>query len=200
MNAKFGILAAGAALFVSAANLVITFMEHRNLDKKAKENEEKVTKLVSTIGKAVNDLADATPVQVKDAMVEEATNKAVNREVGKAVENAVSNVRNDIREEVSTQVRAEIKSAKDNTIDEVDRKLREEVEKISRDDIISDVRRKITGTIIERLNDDLDEIREQYNKKMGDNVDELTRKARSRMNDILDDTATSINMYKLLKV
>lgn len=181
---KIGAILGGTAILVAGVILGVVIVKEKKIDEKIEENEKCVKKAAGLIDKAVKDVADATPVEVKDDIVRRAVDRAVDREVSSAVGRSVSQVRMDIEREINSQVRNEIQKERDSIVDRVDKKLVEEVDRISREDIARDVQRKITNLMIDRMDSDLKEIRDKYERKMDENMSDLTRKYRKKMDDL----------------
>lgn len=200
MDNKIGIILGGAALMVAAATAGLVHVKVRKIDKKLDDNDERIHKADSKIENAVKELADKTDVEVRDEIVNKAIKIAVERDVSKAVESAVRLIREDIMAEINQSVREEIRTQRDRVIGDVDRKLTEEVDRISRDDIVRDVQRKITSMMIDRMDSDLNSIKDQYRRKLQDNVDDLTKKYRDKLDDVIRDMDWQRLGYRIYKI
>ena len=181
MFEKLGIAIGSCGLVTAIVTLIAACNEKKKLDKKLEEYTEKQKKLVANTSKAIDDLADATPVDIREEMVEKAVHKAVDREVNSAVSKAVSDVKYGIRAEIDQEVRQEIVTQRDKIVEDVDRKLVEEVEKISREDISRDVMKKVTNMVIDRVDKDMSDIKETYSRKINDEVKDISRTYKSRL-------------------
>lgn len=183
MLGKIAIALGGVSLATAIANLIISHNREKEMEKQLKENEEQLKKATGVINQAVKDLADETPVDIREEIVNRAIQTAVDREVRNAVDDAVRTVRTYIRTEIDRDVRMEIVAQRDKLIDDVDRKLTEEVERLSKYDIAADVRRKVT----DRMDKDLNDIREKYSRKLEQEMKDLTRTYRNRLDLLVDD-------------
>ena len=200
MDGKLGAIFGGTAIAVVLLGLGLIHLKVKKVDDKLEENEKDVKKAKGNIEKAVKDLAEVTPVEIKEDIVRRAIDKAVDAEVSRAVYKTAQEVRGDMDREINSQVRSEIIAQRDKVIDNVDRKLVEEVDRISRDDIVNDVQRKITNMVIDRMERDLTDIRDQYARKLDKNVEEVTRKYREKLDDLIRDMDWQRLGYRIYKI
>lgn len=195
--AALGIILGCSSVGITGITSALMWRKGKKVDKQVEENLNMANKVSKTVDKAINDISEMTPVDVRDEIVDRAIRDAVHREVGKAVDQAVREVKNDIRNEINTQVREEIRIQRDNIIDEVDRKLVNEVDKISRDDIANDVHRKVTNMIIDRMDSDLENIKERYSRKMEERFKELEKSYKRRLDGIVYNAENGYWIYKI---
>ena len=200
MDSKIGIFLGGAALILAASALGIVHVKVRKIDKKLDDNSADIHKANDKIEAAAKELAEKTEVEIREDIVNKAIKVAVERDVSKAVESAVRIIRTDIMNEVEHDVREEIRSQRDKVISDVDRKLVEEVDRISRDDIVHDVQKRITSMMIDRMDSDLNAIKDQYRRKLQENIDEMTKRYRDKLDDVIRDMDWQRLGYRIYKI
>ena len=200
MDSKIGIFLGGAALILAASALGIVHVKVRKIDKKLDDNSADIHKANNKIEAAAKELAEKTEVEIREDIVNKAIKIAVERDVSKAVESAVRIIRTDIMNEVEHDVREEIRSQRDKVISDVDRKLVEEVDRISRDDIVHDVQKRITSMMIDRMDSDLNAIKDQYRRKLQENIDEMTKRYRDKLDDVIRDMDWQRLGYRIYKI
>ncbi len=200
MDSKFGIFLGGAALILAASALGIVHVKVRKIDKKLDDNSADIHKANNKIEAAAKELAEKTEVEIREDIVNKAIKVAVERDVSKAVESAVRIIRTDIMNEVEHDVREEIRSQRDKVISDVDRKLVEEVDRISRDDIVHDVQKRITSMMIDRMDSDLNAIKDQYRRKLQENIDDMTKRYRDKLDDVIRDMDWQRLGYRIYKI
>ena len=200
MDSRIGIFLGGAALILAASALGIVHVKVRKIDKKLDDNSADIHKANDKIESAAKELAEKTEVEIREDIVNKAIKVAVERDVSKAVESAVRIIRTDIMNEVEHDVREEIRSQRDKVISDVDRKLVEEVDRISRDDIVHDVQKRITSMMIDRMDSDLNAIKDQYRRKLQENIDEMTKRYRDKLDDVIRDMDWQRLGYRIYKI
>ena len=123
MNEKLGIILGGTALALTVGGLYMLHRKTKEMEKLLASYEAQRKKTTGSVEQAVKDLAEATPVDIQQAIVDKAVAQAVDREAKNAVYKAISDVRADIRDEIAGNVRREIQDPRDKVIEDVDRKI-----------------------------------------------------------------------------
>lgn len=122
----------------------------------------KMAKISEKLDCSIDELANNTQVDIPDSMVERAVEKAVSEHVKQAVSRAtdriVVDVKNDIHKQVSDAVESEYSRIKDTVLKE----LTDEAAKIDAKRVRSDVERAAKERALEKFDDSLDDILEDY--------------------------------------
>ena len=200
MNEKLAVILGGTALALTIGSLWLLHKKTKEIQKLLDNYESQMKKTTGTVDKAVKDLAEATPVDIRQEIVDRAVEQAVEREAKNAVYKAICDVRSDIRNEINDTVRREIQDQKDRTIEDVDRKIIEEIDKISKDDIAADVRRKATDLIIDRMDCDMNDIRDKYSRKLEENMKDITRSYKNRLDLLVSDADRDYWSWRIRKI
>lgn len=108
----------------------------------------KARKAVANVDKAIDKLADATPVDISDSIIKAAAEKAAD----KAAEEGVEKVRKDINSKVYNTV----SSAYENVENEIRDKLSSSIERdVDMDELKKKVENKASSAIVEKFINDL---------------------------------------------
>lgn len=122
----------------------------------------KMTKISENLNRSIDDLASKTPIDIPDSMIERAVEKAVALEVKQAVSKVTDEVtvelKRDIHKQVCDAVEDEYSKIKDAVLDE----LVTEASKIDAKRVRSDVERAAKTQALEKFNDNLEAITEEY--------------------------------------
>lgn len=193
----------GLAVALAAAALGVVCVESRKVNKQLNANDAENKKATTKLNAVIKDLADKTEIQIKDEVVNKAIQQAVNREVPEAVRENVRNIRNDIFTEINSETRSEIAAQRDKLIPQIDQKLREEIDLINKDAIIKDVQARSVELTMDRLTEDLDAIKEKYEKKLETACNEMISNYREKLDrridtmDILDWQRLGYRIYRI---
>lgn len=126
----------------------------------------KMAKISENLDRSIEDLASRTPVDIPNDMIERAVEKAVAYEVKQAVskttDSVIAEVKRDIHKQVSDAVEGEYSSIKDSVLEE----LVSEAAKIDAKRVRSDVERAAKTRALEKFDDDLDDILENFNDQL----------------------------------
>ena len=193
----------GIAVALAAAALGVVCVESRKVNKQLNATDAENKKATTKLNAVIKDLADKTEIQVKEEVVNKAVQQAVNREVPEAVRENVRNIRNDIFTEINSETRSEIAAQRDKLIPQIDQKLREEIDAINKDAIIKDVQTRSVELTMDRLTDDLNAIKEKYDKKLETACKEMISNYREKLDrridtmDILDWQRLGYRIYRI---
>lgn len=126
----------------------------------------KMAKVSEKLDMSIEDLASKTPVDIPDSIVEHATEKAVAYEVKQAVSKVtdvvLKDVKRDIHKQVSDAVESEYSDIKDIVLAEVTN----EAAKIDVKRVRADVERAAKEAVLEKLDDNMDDILESFNDQL----------------------------------
>ena len=126
----------------------------------------KMAKISNKLDISIDDLANKTPVDISDSMIERATEKAVTFEVKNAVtkvtDAVLKDVKRDIHKQVSDAIESEYSSIKDSVLEEVT----DEVAKIDVKRVRADVEKAAKEAVLEKLDDNMDDILENFNDQL----------------------------------
>ena len=122
----------------------------------------KMAKISENLDRSIDDLAGQMPVDIPKEMVERAVERAVAYEVkqavGKMTDRIISEVKNDIHKQVSDAVESEYSNIKSTVLEE----LTNEAAKIDARRVRADVERAAKQRALEKFDDNLDAITEEY--------------------------------------
>ena len=126
----------------------------------------KMAKISENLDHSIEELASQTPVDIPDAMIERAVEKAVAYEVKQAVSKArdevIVDVKHDIHKQVSDAVESEYSNVKKTVLDEITT----EAAKIDVKRVRADVERAAKEHALEKFDDNLDDILENFNDQL----------------------------------
>ena len=122
----------------------------------------KMAQISANLDRSIEELANKTPVDIPDSMVERAVEKAVEREVkcavAKATDAAVKEVRRDIHKQVGDAVEVEYSKIKETVLKEAT----DEAAKIDVKRIRNDIEEAAKKQALDKFDDNLDKITEEY--------------------------------------
>lgn len=122
----------------------------------------KMAKISENLDRSIDELASRTPVDIPDSMIERAVEKNVAFEVkqaaSKTTDRIIGDIKRDIHKQVSDAVEAEYSDIKAVVLKE----LTEEAAKIDAKRVRADVERAAKAKALEKFDDNLDEITEEY--------------------------------------
>ena len=123
----------------------------------------KMSKISDKLDISIEDLANKTPVDIPESMIERATEKAVAIEVKNAVSKAtdvvLKDVKRDIHKQVSDAIESEYSSIKDTVLEQAT----DEAAKIDIKRVRADVEKAAKEAVLEKLDDNMDHILENFN-------------------------------------
>lgn len=126
----------------------------------------KMARIGENLDRSIDELAGQMPINIPDAMIERAVEKAVAYEVKQAVnkttDRIILDVKNDIRKQVSDAVESEYSNIKSVVLDE----LTDAASKIDVRRVRSDVERAAKEHALEKFDDNLDDILENFNDQL----------------------------------
>ena len=126
----------------------------------------KMAKISEKLDKSIDELANNTTVDIPDSMIECAVEKAVAAEVktavGKATDAAVLDVKREIRKQVGDAVESEYSNIKDTVLEEITK----EAAKIDAKRVRADVEKAAKEHALEKFDDNLDGILENFNDQL----------------------------------
>lgn len=126
----------------------------------------KMAKISEKLDCSIEDLANKTPVDIPDNMIERAVEKAVAREVKHAVDKTtdriIVDVKRDIHKQVSDAVEDEYSNMKNSVLEE----LTKAASKIDVARVRSDVEKAAKEHALEKFDDNLDDIIENFNDQL----------------------------------
>lgn len=126
----------------------------------------KMAKISEKLELSIDDLANKTPVDISDSLIERATEQAVAREVkdavGKVTDAALKDVKRDIHKQVSDAIESEYSDIKGEVLEEV----KNEVAKIDVKRVRADVEKAAKEAVLEKLDTNMDDILENFNAQL----------------------------------
>lgn len=144
---------------VSVGAAVASGFGFYKLKKLETEINEKIDKGVETIAKACEGQID-----ISDTIIEEAVDKAVERNAKVAASTVIDQVHHDIL----VEVRSAIEEATADVSGDVKKELEKQIGELDIKDIRKSVVKKAADQAQEKFTKDLEDILEQYNKKLND--------------------------------
>ena len=126
----------------------------------------KMAKISDNLERSIDDLASQVPVDIPNDMIERAVDKAVAYEVKQAVCKVTDKVKHDVaydmHKQVSDAIEQEYSSVKDVVLNE----LIDEAAKIDSKRVRYDVEKAAKEKALEKFDDNLDEILENFNDQL----------------------------------
>lgn len=126
----------------------------------------KMAKISEKLDRSIDDLAGNTPIDIPADMIERAVEKAVACEVkqavGKTTDRIIVDVKRDIHKQVSDAVESEYSNIKDTVLKE----LIDEAAKIDAKRVRADVEKAAKEHALEKFDDNLDDILENFNDQL----------------------------------
>ena len=108
------------------------------------------------IGGAADHIGQMSHFDIDQRVVDQAVQDAVKRKSGEAVSRAASAAEQRMRNDIANRVKQAVEKSMGRVDEYVAKQMAEEVEGITRDDIIDDVVEKTTEKLVEKLGDELD--------------------------------------------
>ena len=126
----------------------------------------KMAKISDKLDISIEDLANRTPVDIPDSMIERATEKAVALEVknavGKATDIVLKEVKRDIHKQVGDAIESEYSDIKYSVLEQVTN----EAAKIDVKRVRADVEKAAKEAVLEKLDTNMDDILENFNDQL----------------------------------
>lgn len=126
----------------------------------------KMVKISENLDRSIDELASNTPVDIPNDMIERAVEKAVAYEVKQAVykttDRIIVDVKRDIHKQVSDAVESEYSNIKGIVLEE----LTNEAAKIDAKRVRADVEKAAKAHALEKFDDNLDDILENFNDQL----------------------------------
>lgn len=126
----------------------------------------KMAKISENLDRSIEDLAGRTPVDIPEEMIKRAVEKSVAYEikqtVSKATDGVIADVKRDIRKQVSDAVESEYSNIKDSVLSE----LTDAASKIDVRRVRADVEKAAKEQALEKFDDNLDDILENFNDQL----------------------------------
>ena len=126
----------------------------------------KMAKISENLDRSIDDLASRTPVDIPDDMIKRAVEKAVAYEVKQAVGKATDVISADVKRDMHKQIGDAIESEYSNIKDQVLEELVTEASKIDAKRVRSDVEKAAKDIALEKFNDNLDDILDDYKSNL----------------------------------
>lgn len=126
----------------------------------------KMAQIANKLDSSIDELASNTPVDIPNDMIERAVEKAVAYEVKQAVnkvtDRVIVDVKRDIHKQVSDAVESEYSDIKGTVLEE----LTSEAAKIDAKRLRNEVERAAKERVLEKFDDNLDDILESFNDQL----------------------------------
>ena len=126
----------------------------------------KMAKISENLDRSIDELAGRTPVNIPDSMIERAVERAVLAEVkhvvGKATDVIATDVKKDMHKQISDAVESEYSNLKGTVLEE----LVSAASKIDVRRVRSDVEKAAKEHALEKFDDNLDDILENFNDQL----------------------------------
>ena len=126
----------------------------------------KMAKISEKIDMSIDDIANKTPVDISDSLIERATEKAVVYEVKQAVSKAtdatIADMKRDIHKQVSDAVNTEYSSIKTSVLNEITN----EAAKIDVNRVRADIEKAAKEAVMDKLDTNMDQILENFNEQL----------------------------------
>ena len=126
----------------------------------------KMTKISEKIDMSIDDIANKTPVDISDSLIERATEKAVAYEVKQAVSKAtdatIADMKRDIHKQVSDAINTEYSSIKTSVLNEITN----EAAKIDVNRVRADIEKAAKEAVMDKLDTNMDQILENFNEQL----------------------------------
>ncbi len=137
---------------------------------------KKMNDAAKKINTTVDEMADKTPVEIEQSMIDKALEVAVDRAVSAKASAAVSELKKDIHNEIEKEVRRELTDSLKEIRDRVSEEIKDQADQIDKDEVLKDVTRKLT-----------DELKIEGKKELN-----------HRLTGIVNDLSSSLASYKKL--
>lgn len=131
----------------------------------------KVGKTAKKLDMTLDDLSKKTPVEIEQAVVDEATKAAVDREVHAAVTDTASKIRSQVRVDMDKEIRSDVRAHYDEMKLDVSKKIADEVAAMDRDGVRRHVEEDARKIIIDESKERVDELVEEARKKVNSKID-----------------------------
>ena len=126
----------------------------------------KMSKISDNLERSIEDLASQVPVDIPNDMIERAVEKAVAYEVKQAVYKVTDKVKHDVAFDMHKQVSDTIEQEYSNIKEVVLKELTDEAAKIDAKRVRYDVEKAAKEKALEKFDDNLDDILENFNDQL----------------------------------
>ena len=126
----------------------------------------KMAKISENLDRSIDELAGKTPVDIPESMIERAVEKAVTYEVKQAVGKTTDVVAADVKKDMHKQISEAIESEYSNVKDSVLEELVSAASKIDVRRVRADVEKAAKEHALEKFDDNLDNILENFNDQL----------------------------------
>lgn len=121
---------------------------------------------------SIENLADRTPVDISDQIIEQAVRRAVDREVSIAIRNASDATIAGIRKDIEREVRVAVTDSYTDIRKSVGDEISKQVANLNIDKLKNEVKDKAKDLVIEKFEGNLDTMLEDFNKNL-ENVSKI---------------------------
>ena len=122
----------------------------------------KMAKISDNLDRSIEELASNTPVDIPNDMMQRAVEKSVAYEVKQAVSKTTDRIIGDVKRDIHKQVSDAVEAEYSNIKEVVLKELTDEAAKIDARRVRADVERAAKARALEKFDDNLDEITEEY--------------------------------------
>lgn len=126
----------------------------------------KMAKISDNLERSIDDLASQVPVDIPNDMIERAVEKAVSYEVKQAVCKVTDKVKHDVEYDMHKQISGAIEEEYSNIKETVLKNITEEAAKIDVKRVRYDVEKAAKEKALEKFDDNLDDILENFNDQL----------------------------------
>lgn len=128
----------------------------------------KMVKAANTLNAKIDDLVNNTVVDIPDAIIETATQRAVDKTAKEVASSAASKIAHEFDDDIRTAVNGAIAKEKESLRSEIKEEIKKKVGNIdiseAKEEVISEAKREVS----DRLSNELDGIKAEYNKHLND--------------------------------
>lgn len=146
----------------------------------------KVGKTAKKLDMTLDDLSKKTPVEIEQAVVDEATKAAVDREVHAAVTDTASKIRSQVRVDMDKEIRSDVRAHYDEMKLDVSKKIADEVAAMDRDGVRRRVEEDARKIIIDESKERVDELVEEARKHVNAKLDNVAENFSNGIGSTLD--------------
>ena len=133
----------------------------------------KVRKLSKMIDSSVEDLSKKTSIEVKQSIVDAAVKKAVDNYAYKITNDVSYKLTESMSKKINSSVDSTVQNLKNQQAEEIAMRLKNEVLKISEEDIKEEVTRRVKDTLVDRFKKDVDSISKDYQESLRKNLSKV---------------------------
>ena len=126
----------------------------------------KANKVCNKLDRTLDEITYDTEIDISEEVINAAVERAVEREVNRAVENATNRIIRDIKNDIHSQVKSAVDSTYSDIQVRVSKEVSKEVANINMASLKANVARKAEEQIVEKFDDNLDELLLKFNQKL----------------------------------